>query len=151
MKINRSLTLLLIFAFMLIVSCKEKKAFVDPVYVFMKWSGAVKNLNYREYSECEAYPKDENVFREQFKEYYFSDLLIRELGEFKEKDIKIDSAGYGYNLRKVYFECRRIERRTSRVVQNMKGDVEFVRFINGPGSDRGWLMSNRTIISTGIK
>jgi hypothetical protein len=143
--------LMLIFMMLIIFSCKEKKAFVDPVYVFMKWSEAVKNLNYKEYSECEAFPKDDIVFRELYGDFYFADLIIRELGEYNQNDIKIDSTGYKYNLRKVYFECKRIERKSAKAVQEMKGDVEFVNFINGPNINRGWLMYNRTIISTGMK
>ncbi|HNX25581.1 MAG TPA: hypothetical protein PKG60_16150, partial [Spirochaetota bacterium] len=150
MKIKKVLAALMILTFSFILSCKEKKAFVDPAYVFMKWSGAVKNLNYQAYSECEAFPKDEIVFRELYTDFYFADLLIRDLGEFKESEIKSDIEGYKYNLRKVYFECKRIERKTGRAVQEMKGDIEFVNYINGPNLNRGWLMYNRTIISTGI-
>jgi len=150
MKINKILAAFLVLTFAFILSCKEKKAFVDPVYVFMKWSSAVKNLNYREYGECEAFPKDEIVFRELYGDYYYADLLIKELGTYNENDIKNDLDGSRYNLRKVYFECKRIERRTGRAVQEMKGDIEFINYINGPKVNKGWLMYNRTIISTGI-
>ncbi len=141
------LSLLLIF----IPSCKQKEVFVDPVYIFLKWSSAVKNLNYKEYSECEAFPKDDLVFRELFGDYYFSELQISEIGKYNENEIKSDAEGYKYHLRKVYFECKRVERKTSRIVQEMKGDVEFVNYINGPNINRGWLMYNRTFIATGIK
>lgn len=150
MKIKKVITLLLVISLSYIISCKEKKAFVDPAYVFMKWSSAVKNLNYKEYCECEAFPKDELVFRELYTEFYYTDLLIRELGEYNENDVKSDTEGYKYNLRKVYFECRRIERKTGRAIQAMKGDIEFINYINGPKLNKGWLMYNRTIISTGI-
>lgn len=133
-----------------ITSCKKKEAFVDPAYVFLKWSSAVKNLNYKEYSECEAFPKDDLVFRELFRDYYFSGLQIRNLGKYNENELKSDPEGHRYRLRKVYFECNRVERRTSRIVQEMKGDVEFVSFTNGPNADRGWLMYNRTFIATEI-
>lgn len=141
----------LLLAFILSgTSCKQKEAFVDPVYVFLKWSSAIKNLNYREYSECEAFPKDDLVFRELFKDYYFSDLQILNLGKYNENELKRDPEGYKYKLRKVYFECKRVERETSRFVQEMKGDVEFVWFTDGPNVNRGWLMYNRTFIATGI-
>jgi len=141
-----SLILTLTFTF----SCKEKKPFVDPAFVFLKWSSAVKNLNYKEYSECEAFPKDEIVFRELYTDFYYADLIIRELGEFKPNDVRTDIEGYRYNIRKVYFECKRIERKTGRAVQMMKGDIEFINYLNGPGLNKGWLMYNRTIINTGI-
>lgn len=150
MNINKFLTALLVLVLSIMISCKEKKAFVDPAFVFMKWSAAVKNLNYQAYSECEAFPKDEIVFRELYGDFYFTDLIIRELGEFKESDIRSDIEGNKYNFRKVYFECKRIERKTGRAVQEMKGDIEFISYISGPKLNKGWLMYNRTIISTGI-
>ena len=150
MKIKKVVTVSLIFAFSLIISCKEKKAFVDPAYVFLKWSSAVKNLNYTEYSECEAFPKDDIVFRELYTDFYYADLLIRELGKYNENDSKSDVDGYKYKFRKIYFECKRVERKTGRAVQDMKGDIEFINYINGPKVNKGWLMYNRTIISTGI-
>jgi len=151
---KRALTSGIIFFIILLISipsCKQKEAFVDPVYVFMKWSSAVKNLNYKDYSECEAFPKDNLVFRELFSDYYFSDLQISELGRYNENELKSDFNGNTYHLRKVYFECKRTERKTSRDVQEMKGDVEFVNYTNGPNMNRGWLMYNRTFIATGIK
>ena len=150
MKIKKIITFFLIITLSYVISCKEKKAFVDPAYVFMKWSGAVKNLNYKEYSECEAFPKDELVFRELYTDFYYTGLLIRNLGVYNENDIKSDIEGYKYNIRKVYFECMRVERKTGRAVQSMKGDIEFINYINGPKTNKGWLMYNRTIISTGI-
>ncbi len=150
MKLNRIAVLFLLVVPFLLPSCGNKQAFVDPVYVFMKWSGAVKKLNYKEYAECEAFPKDEIVFKELYGDHYYSDFLIRELGKYDENDIQSDSEGQKYNHRKVYFECKRVERRTGRAVQQMKGDIEFISYINGPKVNSGWLMYNRTIISTGI-
>lgn len=150
MKIKKILTILAVVTLGAVISCKEKKAFVDPAFVFMKWSAAVKNLNYQEYAECEAFPKDEMVFRELYGDFYFADLLIRELGEYNENDVRSDVEGHKYNLRKVYFECKRIERSTGRAVQEMKGDIEFISYLDGPRLNKGWLMYNRTIISTGI-
>jgi hypothetical protein len=150
MKIKKITALSLIIILSFILSCKGKKAFVDPAFVFLKWSSAVKNLNYKEYAECEAFPKDEMVFRELYTDFYYADLIIRELGKFNENDIKSDVEGYKYQLRKVYFECKRIDRKTGRAVQEMKGDIEFISYINGSKINKGWLMYNRTIISTGI-
>lgn len=150
MKIKRLIIPLLLIAAFCLPSCNNKQAFVDPVYVFMKWSSAVKKLNYKEYAECEAFPKDEIVFRELYDDFYYSDLLIRELGKYDENDVRTDVDGYKHNHRKVFFECRRIERKTGRAIQQMKGDIEFISYINGPKVNRGWLMYNRTIISTGM-
>ena len=148
MKFNVKITVLFIVPLLAAGSCKNKELFLDPAYIFLKWSSAVKNLNYKEYSECEASPKDESVFKDMYGDFYLSDLVIRNIGEFNPKDTKQDIVGYEYMFRKVYFECVRINRKKGLPVQNMKGDVEFINYIDGPKKDRGWLMFNRTIIST---
>jgi hypothetical protein len=134
---------------LLFSSCKRQEPFVDPAYIFLKWSGAVKALNYKDYSECEAFPKDQDVFRNLYRDYYYSDLIIRDMGKFNENDIKTDFEGYKFNHRMLYFECKRISRETGKTVENMKGEVEFIKYIEGSKTNKGWLMHNRTLIRTG--
>ena len=136
---------ILIFIF-LFISCKDKPVFVDPAYVLMKWGDAVKNMNYREYSECEAFPKDARVFNELYRNYYYTDFLISEMSKFNDKKTRTDPEGKSYNYRIIHFECLRVERKTGKPVENMKGDIEFIRYLESPDADRGWLMSNRTIV-----
>ncbi len=144
------LSVFFIFA-MAQVSCKKDDIFVDPAYVFLKWSYAVKSLNYGSYSTCEAFPKSDDVFRELYSNYYYDDLVTRDLGTYKEKDVRTDLYGKKYNYRTVYFECRRVERKSGRTVESMKGEVEFIQYTDKPDSDRGWLMYNRTIIRSGAE
>ena len=150
MRFYKNIILLTVFILLVISSCKRNDIFVDPAYIFLKWSSAVRNLNYKAYSECEAFQKDEAVFRDLYGDYFIADLIIRNMGEFNSKDVKQDIVGYEYVHRRVYFECVRINRKTGRPVQNMKGDVEFINYIGGPKKDRGWLMFNRTIINTAM-
>jgi len=150
MEFKKIITLGFAVTLLVLGSCRKQEIFVDPAYIFLKWSSAVKNLNYKDYSECEAYPKDEFAFRDLYGDHYLADLVIRNLGEFNEKNTKLDAAGYEYKYRQVYFECLRIKRKTGRPVQKMKGDVEFINYIDGPKKDKGWLMFNRTIINTNI-
>ncbi|HOP64243.1 MAG TPA: hypothetical protein PK358_11025 [Spirochaetota bacterium] len=131
-------------------SCKRHEPFVDPAYVFLKWSAAVKNLNYKDYSECEAFPKDQDVFRELYREYYYADLITRDMGSFNENDVKGDFEGRTFNYRMLYFECNRVSRETGEKVEIMKGEVEFIKYLKGADEKRGWLMYNRTFIRTGI-
>lgn len=131
------------------ISCKRDDIFVDPAYVFMKWSHAIKTLNYNDYYTCEAYPKTEDVFRELYGNYYYSDLITRGIGTYNEKDTSKDIYGRTYTHRMVYFECQRVNRKTDKVVEYMKGEVEFIQYVQKPNSDRGWLMYNRTIIRAG--
>ncbi len=139
---------ILLFSFLAVIafSCKNDPVFVDPAYILMKWADAVKNMNYRDYAECEAYPKDINVFNQLYRNYYFSDFLISEIGEYNEENVKSDAEGKKFNYRMIYFECVRIDRKTGEPVENMKGDIEFIKYTEKPDSDRGWLMSNRTIV-----
>lgn len=145
----RMSSVLVISLFLLFSSCKKQEPFVDPAYIFLKWSGAVKTLNYDDYSDCEAFPKDQDVFRNLYRDYYYSDLIIRDMGKFNENDIKTDFEGYKFNHRMLYFECKRISRETGKTVENMKGEVEFIKYIEGSKTNKGWLMHNRTLIRTG--
>lgn len=149
MKLLKNIVLIFLIVF-IAFSCKEKAVFVDPAFILMKWGDAVKKMNYREYSECEAFPKDIKVFNELYRNYYYSDFLISEIGKYNEENIKTDALGKKFNYRIIYFECLRIERKTGEVVENMKGDIEFIKYIDKPDSDRGWLMSNRTIVRVGV-
>ncbi len=151
MKKIKFFILVSVFIFLVVsfTSCKEKKAFVEPTFVFMKWSDAIKKLNYRYYSECEVFPKERSVFSEIYGDHYYSDVFVKNLGDYDEENIRTDSEGNRFNHRKVYFECRRISRKTGMPVQNMKGDVLFVKYLSGARADKGWLMFNRTIIRSG--
>ncbi len=142
--------LIVLAASILFSSCKRQEPFVDPAYIFLKWSSAVKNLNYKEYSECEAFPKDAEVFKNLYGSFYYSDLTIRNMDKFNESDIKTDFEGNNFNHRMLYFECKRISRETGKTVENMKGEVEFIKYTSGPRVNRGWLMHNRTFIRTGF-
>lgn len=145
------LSLVITISFLLFFSsCKKQEPFVDPAYIFLKWSGAVKALNYKDYSECEAFPKDQDVFTNLYRDFYYSDLIIRDMSKFNESDIKSDFEGYKFNHRMLYFECKRISRETGKTVENMKGEVEFIKYIEGPKNNRGWLMHNRTLIRVGF-
>jgi hypothetical protein len=71
------------------------------------------------------------------------------MGKFNENDIKTDFEGYKFNHRMLYFECKRISRETGKTVENMKGEVEFIKYIEGSKTNKGWLMHNRTLIRRG--
>ncbi|NLV66248.1 MAG: hypothetical protein GXY14_01100 [Spirochaetes bacterium] len=122
---------------------------MDPAYVFTRWSLAVKVLDYARYSSCEAFPKPPDVFRELYGKYYYADLITRDLGEYNPADVRTDIDGKRYTRRMVYFECSRVERRSGKKAEEMKGEVEFIQYMDEPGVRRGWLMYSRTIIRSG--
>ncbi|HQO40122.1 MAG TPA: hypothetical protein PK986_06620, partial [Spirochaetota bacterium] len=62
---------------------------------------------------------------------------------------RTDIDGKRYTRRMVYFECSRVERRSGKKAEEMKGEVEFIQYMDEPGVRRGWLMYSRTIIRSG--
>ncbi len=131
---------------LLIVSCKKEKKFAEPEYIFSKWTRAIEALNYTDYAACEAYPKSEAVFREMYRESYYSDLMVMEIEKFDERKIKKDSKGNNYISRNVQFECTEVRRNGKKPLRLLRGDVDFIRFIDSDRKKQGWLMWNRKII-----
>jgi len=146
-KISLACLLLMII---ICTGCKNESVFIAPTYVFLKWSEAIKNLDYKSYSECEFLPKERSVFRDMYGRHYFSDVFVSEVDKLKEDNILTDKRDYKYRFRNVNFECKRVDRRSNRVVDLMRGEVEFIKFMEGPDSKKGWLMFNRTITRIGL-
>jgi hypothetical protein len=129
-----------------LVTCKKEKKFADPEYIFSKWSRAIELLNYPEYAVCEAYPKSEGVFREIYRDTYYSDLMVVDVEKLDENNIEKDHNGKKYIKRNVQFECTEVRRRDKKPVRVLRGDVDFIKFVEPDTNKRGWLMWNRKII-----
>ena len=137
---------LLISFLFLFISCKKEKKFVEPEFILKKWTKSIKTFNYNEYKKYEAYPKSAPVFREIFSEYYMTDLMVTTIGDLDKKKVFKDHIGNSYIKRKISFESTEVKRKTGKPVHIIRGDVMFVKFIDGKRQDDGWLMSNRTIV-----
>jgi hypothetical protein len=107
---------------------------------------AVKNLNYQAYRECEAYPKSRELFREMYKEYYLVDLFMGKIEDLDREDIKKGPNNTRYLKRNVSFTVKTVNRKNAKTGYTIRGDVDFIRFLEGARSDDGWLMSNRSLI-----
>ncbi len=142
----RKIVLLLILGILILAGCKKEKRFVEPEYVFAKWARATETLNYGEYASCEAYPKSEGVFHEMFRNSYFADMMVIETGKSVEKTDPKENGKGRYIVRNVQFECAEVRRRDRRPVRVLRGDVDFIRFLEGDRLKRGWLMWNRKIV-----
>lgn len=129
-----------------VLSCGSQKKFVEPDYVLKKWSKAIRDLNYREYSACEAYPRSEAVFREMYKDYYIADLMVTDKEDVDEENVRKDRNGKSYIHRSVSFEGAIVQRKGNEPVQVLRGNAVFIKFIDGERSDEDWLISNRTFI-----
>jgi hypothetical protein len=140
------IALLVLLLPLALVTCKKEKKFVEPEYVFARWSKAIEALNYREYAACEAYPKSEGVFREMFRDTYYTDLMVSEVEKLDEKKILVDRDGNSYIKRSVQFECTEVRRAVRRPLRVMRGDVDFIHFTAGERMNQGWMMWNRKIV-----
>lgn len=129
-----------------VLSCGSQKKFVEPDYVLKKWSKAIRDLNYREYSACEAYPRSEAVFREMYKDYYIADLMVTDKEDVDEENVRKDREGKSYIHRSVSFEGAIVQRKANVPMQVLRGNAVFIKFIDGERSDEDWLISNRTFI-----
>lgn len=129
----------------LITGCKKDEKVPEPAYVLKKWAKSIEELNYRKYSECEAYPKDVSVFKDMYKDYYVIDIMAVDIDDPDEDDVKKDYKNDPYIHRSVLFEGTAVKRDTKKPYQLIRGDTVFIKFLDGERKGDGWLMSNRTI------
>ena len=142
---KRIMYLFLVIA-LAVISCKKEKKFAEPEYIFAKWARAVERLNYADYASCEAYPKEEPVFREIYRNTYYADLMVTEVGSLDKKKVYKNEKGNSFVSRNVQFECSEIRRKDRKPLRVLRGDVDFIRFTDGDRMRQGWLMWNRKII-----
>lgn len=135
--------LIIVFA---VSGCKKKEYFPEPELILNKWSKATLDLDYETYKKCEAYPREKGVFNEMYRYFYFTDITIINIEKLDEKDIRTDFEGNRFHKRNVVFECAEVSRSGKVKVKQVKGEVFFVKFLDGDRVKDGWLMANRTII-----
>jgi len=129
----------------LFISCKKEEKFAEPDFVLQKWSEAIKSQNYKNYKRYEANPKSPQVFREIYREFYFSDVFVVEIEDLDKEKIKEDHEGNPYLQRSVTFECTEVKRKTGKPVKLVRGNVLFIKYTEGKRKKEGWLMFNRTL------
>ncbi len=140
-------TIIIIMLLIPLGGCKKEKKLVEPQYVLTRWASAIQELNYRQYADCEAYPKSESVFREIFRDYYYTDVMAVSIEQPDKNDVRKDYEGNPYIHTSVSFEGNVVKRSTGKPYQVVRGDSVFIMFTQGKRSKQGWLMSNRTIIT----
>lgn len=142
--------ILMLFISFSIFSCKKERKLPQPGFVLKKWSKAIEELDYKNYSECEAYPKNEKTFREMYKNDYFTDITVIEVTDPNKDDIKKDHSGNSYISCSVIFEGSVIKRGENNPYQAVRGDALFIKFLEGTKSKQGWLIFNRTLTRINI-
>ena len=140
------LTAAIFMVLLSILGCKKKEYFPEPGLILNNWSRATQELNYDVYSKCEAYPREVAVFNEMYKFFYFTNITIVKVEDLDEKDVRTDFEGKRFHKRNVIFECMEVSRGGKSSAKQVKGEVFFIKFLDGSKAKDGWLMANRTLI-----
>ncbi|MFH0976648.1 MAG: hypothetical protein V1874_12770 [Spirochaetota bacterium] len=143
---KKFIALLAVFAVMAGLSCKKQKIITEPEIVLQRWAKAIEQNDYHNYSRCEANPKSEVVFREMFRDDYYADLKVVELEEPDKSDIQKDFSGNEYIHRTLVFDGTVVKRGKGTSFQNVRGDIMFIKYLDGKKGKDGWLIWNRTIM-----
>lgn len=139
-------TLIILLVPVLLVSCKKKERDPLPEFILNRWAASTEALSYSDYVKYEAYPKEQQVFREIYSEVYFKNITVLKYSEPDEKEVFRDPAGNSYIKRNISFECVQMKRNSGQKGIDVRGDVDLLKFKDGKRSGDGWLMANRTII-----
>lgn len=142
----KKIILILIIPAIFLTTCKKKDEFVESNTILQQWTNAIEKLNYRTYARFEAYPKSEPVFREIYRDFYFADLMVVNVEDPDQERKFKDGSGNSFIKRNVMFECAEVNRKTKKYMVVVRGDVDFIKFIEGPRENEGWLMWNRNLI-----
>lgn len=137
--------MLIVFGILFLSSCGKKEKDPEPGKLLYKWAKAAERLDYKTYSICEAYPKSESVFREIFKDDYYSDISVITIGDPDTEKTQKDFSGNSFIQRTVTFEGSAVKRINSKPYQIVNGDVMLIKFLEGERKKDGWLILNRTI------
>ena len=127
-----------------VLFCTKQKDYSDIENVMNRWANSIRYLNYAEYSKIEANPKDINTFNVMYQRYYISNIKIVEVDDVMHKGT--DSEGQSYKFKNVKFIAIIYKRDTGKEEQIVNGDVKLIRYISGKKKEKGWLLSNKTMV-----
>jgi len=136
-------SLCMLVSFMLF-SCSNQRDYSDIENLLNRWANSVRYLNYAEYIKLEAYPKDSNTFKTMYQNYYITNLQIVEVDDKLHNGT--DSDGKPYEFKNVKFIATIINRQSGKGEQVVNGDIKLIRYATGTKKEKGWLLSNRTLI-----
>ncbi len=143
-KIFGKIIIIFVIQLMMFTVCTDKKDYSDIENLLNQWSYAIKYLNYNDYCRLEANPKDGNTFNAMYQQYYISNIKIVEVDDTLHNGT--DSDGKPYEFKNVRFIASLYNRQTNREEQIVNGDIKLIRYVSGPKKEKGWLLSNRTLI-----
>jgi hypothetical protein len=122
------------------IGCSEKKSYENERALLNSWALSIKNKDYQLYKKLDASPKPMEQFLEMYKEYYLSNIVIKEVSDPSKE--KTDSEG------KIFIKCDIIcsgdiiMRKDSRK-SPFAATFECIHYKNSASE---WLVSGRTLI-----
>jgi len=146
MKIRYILVLFIIIAVIMLAGCTEKKDFSEPATVINQWADAIKKLDYSTYRRIEAFPKSERSFKKMYDEYFIENITVTEVDPVDDVQRGKDHNNTPIEFKNVQFMANAVNRSTGKPYQSVMGQVKMIRYTEGNKSERGWMLSNRTLV-----
>jgi hypothetical protein len=131
---------LLSFVLFAAIGCSHKKEYSSEQGFLNAWGTAIKNRDYSLYSKYEAYPKTVDQFNEIYRDYYFSDINVIDIGSPSDPLKNSDNEMY---IKK--------EASISGFVVSRKDQKKFpftgkIDFISRESRKDVWMIANRIIV-----
>ena len=136
----------IVLVIILAVGCKEERDYSEPEHLLNYWANATEKLDYSKYSRIEASPSAERSFRKMYENYYISNIRITDVDPEEGVNSGKDHNETAIEYKNVHFIANTVVRNTGKPLQSVRGEVKMIRYPEGRKSDKGWMMSNRTII-----
>jgi len=146
MKVRYIKVLSAIIAIIMFSGCTEKKDFSEPAGVINNWADAIKKLDYTTYSRIEAFPKSERSFKKMYDEYFIENITVTEVDPVNGVQNGKDHNNTQIEFKNVQFMANAVNRSTGKTYQSVMGQVKMIRYPEGKKSERGWMLSNRTLV-----
>jgi hypothetical protein len=137
---KKSLVWILSFTVLVAVGCSHKKDYSAEQGLLNAWSVALKNRDFSLYSKYEAYPKTIDQFNEVYRDYYFSDIVVMDVGS--TSDPLKNSNDESYVKKEISFSGYVISRKDQKR-SPFTGKLDLVNF---PSKKDLWLIANRMIV-----
>lgn len=144
MKLKITAVLFLLTVFLISTGCGKKEDLSSFSLLLDRWASATEKMDYGMYVKTEAYPREQSVFVETYRDFCYGDVKIIKVEE-SDGEEKKDFEGSLFIKRNIIFECRQVLR-SGKKSSLVRGEVFAVKFKTGSRSGEGWLLANRTLI-----
>ncbi len=144
MKLKISAVFFLLAFFIISSGCGKKEDLSSFSLLLNRWATSTEKMDYAVYAKTEAYPREQSVFREIYRDSCYADVQILKVEDCDGEE-RTDFEGSVFIKRNIIFECRQVLR-AGKKSSPVRGEVFAVKFKTGSRSGDGWLLANRTLI-----